>query len=667
MPTKELVPLIPRDILFGNPERMDPQISPDGRYLAYIAPDEKNVLQVWLRAVDQASGGGGQPSSPPPGCPPRPEARMLTADQKRGIRFYLWTYDGEHLLYLQDVDGDEDWHFYAVNIRSNVVRDVTPFPGIQARMVARAPELPHELLIAMNLEEKTRHDVYRLDLRSGAIELDTRNPGSVIAWTADAQLRVRAATAATPDGGFDLLVREVETKVVPRVDPPAAHAPWKQMRHWGPEDEGSAIGFSADGRTLYTAASHDANARRLLALDVATGAERVIAEDPQYDVGGFFIHPTRRTVQAVAFCRERLQWEPLDSEIAGDFEALATLSSGSSSIAGGATPCDFSVVSRDLADRTWIIACTRDDGPVTYTLYDRASKSAERLFSHQPRLDGLPLAAMKPISYATRDGLTIHGYLTLPVNLPARSLPTVLLVHGGPWGRDVWGFDPHAQWLANRGYGVLQVNFRGSAGYGKQFLHAGDREWAGKMHDDLVDAVAWIAREGIADPKRIAIMGGSYGGYATLVGLTFTPDVFAAGVDIVGPSNLITLIRSIPPYWAPLKAQFARRVGNVETEEAFLKSRSPVFFADRIQAPLLIGQGANDPRVKQAESEQIVAAMRTAGKPVEYIVYTDEGHGFARPENRLHFYARAEAFLANYLGGRCEPAGEIRGHSGVIA
>jgi dipeptidyl aminopeptidase/acylaminoacyl peptidase len=300
-------------------------------------------------------------------------------------------------------------------------------------------------------------------------------------------------------------------------------------------------------------------------------------------------------------------------------------------------------------------------------LYDRdAPEKAQVLFSHQPKLEGLPLAAMEPVSYKSRDGLTIHGYLTTPVGVPAKNLPTVLLVHGGPWARDTWGYNSMVQWLANRGYAVLQVNFRGSTGYGKKYLNAGNREWAGKMHDDLLDGVEWLVKKGVADPKKIAIMGGSYGGYATLVGLAFTPDVFRCGVDIVGPSNIITLLKTIPPYWAPAQAMFAKRVGDLAKEEDFLKSRSPLFFVDKIKAPLLIGQGANDPRVKQAESDQIVAALRKAGKPVEYVVYTDEGHGFARPENRLHFYAHTEQFLAKHLGGRAEPVSEVKGHSGEV-
>jgi dipeptidyl aminopeptidase/acylaminoacyl peptidase len=620
----QLPPLIPRDILFGNPERTQPRLSPDGRYLAYIAPDESNVLQVWLQTIGQA------------------DHRQITADKKRGIRAYFWTYDGSHLIYMQDADGDENFHCYSVDIHSNIVRDLTPFQGVKAQPIDLDPEFPDQLLVGMNLKNPQSFDVYRIHLSSGAVEFDTENPGNIVSWTADPQFNIRVAIAATPDGGSDLLYRDTIDQ------------PWELLRHWGPEDEGYAVGFSADGKTLYIVGSHDANAERLLALDLSTRQETVIAADEQYDVGGVVAHPTERTLQAVAFYKDKLEWQILDASIAEDFETIAQV-----------RPGEFGISSRTLDDQRWLVAYTTDDGPTYYYTYDRASKTSQLLFSTKPVLEDLPLASMQPVSYVARDGLTIHGYLTTPVGIAAQNLPTVLLVHGGPWARDTWGYDPEAQWLANRGYAVLQVNFRGSTGYGKAFVNAGNREWAAKMHDDLLDAVQWLKDQGIADPAKIAIMGGSYGGYATLVGLTFTPDVFAAGVDIVGPSNLITLMQSIPPYWEPLKAQFCHRVGNLDEEE-FLKSRSPLFFCDQIQKPLLIGQGANDPRVKQAESDQIAEAMRQSGKPVEYVLYTDEGHGFARPENRLHFYAVAEEFLAKYLGGRCEPIGDIQGHSAVM-
>lgn len=620
-----LLSLIPREVLFGNPERINPQISPDGKYLSYIAPDDHNVLQVWLRTPGQQ------------------DDQMLTADKKRGIHMYFWAYDGEQLIYLQDADGDENWHLYAVNIMTHIVRDITPFQGIQAQMVALEPQFPHEALVGMNLNDRRKHDVYRINLRNGAIEFDTENPGNVIAWTTDAQFKVRAALATALDGSWDLMVRET------------AAAEWRVARHWSADEEGYAVTFSSDGATLYIVGSHDANTTRLIALDIASGAEAVIAEDPQYDISRLLIEPRTRVIQAVSFYRDRLEWQVLDQRLAGDFTMIDQVRDG-----------QFEIGSRDLDDHTWLVAYTTDDGPIYYYTYDRSTRTSQLLFSHQPKLEDLPLAPMKPIAYQTRDGLTIHGYLTIPVSAPAHPLPTTLLVHGGPWGRDVWGYNSIVQWLADRGFAVLQVNFRGSAGYGKAFLNAGNREWAGKMHDDLIDGVKWLIEIGVADPKKIAILGGSYGGYAALVGLTFTPDLFAAGVSIVGPSNLLTLLRSIPPYWEPLKKMFAHRVGDVEAEEEFLKSRSPLFFVDRIRAPLLIAQGANDPRVKQAESEQIVEAMRQVGKPVDYILYTDEGHGFVRPENNLHCFACIEAFFARHLGSRCEPLGAIAGHAGEV-
>ncbi|MBN3891955.1 MAG: S9 family peptidase [Nostoc sp. JL31] len=619
-----LPPLIPREILFGNPEKTSPQLSPDGKYLAYIAPDEKNVLQVWLRTIGQE------------------DDQILTADKKRGIRIFFWTYNADQLIYMQDSDGDENFHLHLVNIHSKIVRDLTPFQGVKAELVELEPKFPDEVLVALNLNNPQKFDVYRINLKNGAVEFDTDNPGNIISWTSDAEFQIRAATASTPDGGYDLLLRKPDKQ-------------WKILRHWGAEEEGNSVSFSDDGKTLYIQGNHDANAKRLLAVDLDSRQETVIAEDEQYDVVGIIIHPLTRVIQAVSFYKDKQEWQVIDQSIAADFEEIAKV-----------RPGEFSIISRDLEDKTWALAYRTDNGPVYYYAYNRESKTSTFLFSNQPKLEALQLASMQPISYEARDGLTIHSYLTTPVGIPTQNLPTVLLVHGGPWARDVWGFSPTAQWLANRGYAVLQVNFRGSTGYGKAFLNAGNREWAGKMHDDLIDSVNWLVEQGISDPQKIAIMGGSYGGYATLVGLTFTPEIFAAGVDIVGPSNLITLIETIPPYWEPLKAMLSHRVGNLETEEEFLKSRSPLFFADRIQKPLLIGQGANDPRVKQSESDQIVNAMQQAGLPVQYALYTDEGHGFARPENRLHFFAIAEEFLAKYLGGRFEPLADIPGHSGIV-
>jgi dipeptidyl aminopeptidase/acylaminoacyl peptidase len=613
----ELPPIIPRKILFGNPVRAAPQIAPDGKRLAFLAPDNKDVLQVWVQTLG------------------KDDARPVTADKKRGIRQYEWTYAPDTLLYLQDADGDENFHVYATTLADGRTRDLTPFPGARAGLLHLDPKHSGEALVTLNARDKRAFDVYRIDLASGQANPDTQNPGDVLGWVVDPQFKVRGAVASTPDGGNQVRYR------------PDEKSSWQTVVTWGPEDaDGNVIGFTADGGSLWMTSCAGRDTLALLKNDLAANKDKVLASDPHADVSGVLFDPVRHQVEAVAFNRERVTWKAVDPAVADDLKALAA-----------GAPGEPSVISRDLANDTWAVAYAADVQPTTYYLYDRGTKKLTKLFTAQPELAKYTLAPMKPVTIKSRDGLDLVCYLTLPVGVEPKQLPMVLTVHGGPWGRDVWGFDPYAQWLANRGYAVLSVNYRGSTGFGKKFLHAGDREWAGKMHDDLIDSVNWAVQQGYADPKRVAIFGGSYGGYAALVGVTFTPDVFACAVDIVGPSNLTTLLKSIPPYWAPIRKRFAVRVGDVDTEEEFLKSRSPLFKADRIKVPLLIAQGANDPRVKQAESEQIVAAMRKANKPVEYILFHDEGHGFARPENRLRFIAAAETFLAKHLsGGRVEPA-----------
>ena len=614
MTTTTNVELIPRDILFGNPVKTSPQVSPDGKQMAYLAP-VNNVLNVWVGTIGQD------------------DDRPVTNDVERGIRFYTWAADNKHILYLQDVGGNENWRLYATNLESQETRDLTPFENVQARVIDRDKHFPNELLIGMNKDNPQVHDVYHLDLASGELTLVTKNPGNIVGWVTDANFKVRGALAMAPDGSMHLQVRQNE------------ESEWTEIVTWGPEDNQTSgpIGFTLDGQSIYLQDSRDYNAGRLVKMDIATGAITVIAEDPEYDVGSTMIHPDTREIQAVAFDRDRLEWSVLDDSIKADFEYIRGLHRG-----------DFSVSSRDDADATWIVAFTVDNGPVPFYAYDRKTRTATFLFDNQPALNKYTLATMEPISFTSRDGLTIHGYLTLPPGEERKNLPLVLNVHGGPWARDDWGYRPDVQWFANRGYVCLQVNYRGSTGYGKAFMNAGNKEWGGKMHDDLVDAVNWAVERGIADPKKVSIFGGSYGGYAALVGATFTPDVFCCAVDIVGPSNIITLIQTIPPYWAPLVSIFHQRVGDPSTEEEFLKSRSPLFKVDQIKIPMLIGQGANDPRVKQAESEQIVEAMKSKGIPYEYMLFPDEGHGFAKPENRLKFYAAAEKFLAKYMGGRFE-------------
>jgi dipeptidyl aminopeptidase/acylaminoacyl peptidase len=607
-------PLIPREVLFGNPERASPGISPDGTRIAWLAPVD-GVLNVWVGQIGAD------------------DAKPVTDDTDRGIRDYRWAHDDRHLLYVQDRGGDENWHLYAVDLEGGATRDLTPFDGVQAQLVATDKEFPDQVLVGLNKDNPELHDVYQLDLATGKLDLVASNPG-FIGWLADADLRVRCGVAPTPDGGLIVMVRGSED------------AEWRQALQVGPEDAlgTSPVAFSRDGNHLIMVSSQDANAARLVRLDLADGDRQVIYADPRYDVESVVLHPDTHEPELVTVVRDRAEIEAVDPALAEELARIRAVHPG-----------DPAFLGRDHDDRTWLLAFTADDGPVTYYAWDRAEQRATFLFVHRPELERYQLAGMEPFSFTARDGLEVHGYLSFPPGASRSGLPTVLKVHGGPWYRDIWGFDPEAQWLANRGYLCVEVNFRGSTGYGKAFLNAGDREWGAAMHDDLVDAVRHVVERGWADPARVAIYGGSYGGYAALVGATFTPDLFRCAVDLVGPSNLKTLIESIPPYWKPMVALFNTRVGDPETEVDFLWSRSPLSKVDQIRIPVLIAQGANDPRVKQAESEQIVAAMRDKGIAYEYLLFPDEGHGFAKPENRLRFYAVAERFLATHLGGRHEP------------
>ncbi len=622
-------PLIPRDVLFGNPERTSPRLSPDGTRLAWLAPDRKNVLQVWVGTVGKDDG------------------KVVTADRKRGIRQYLWAEDSRTLLYLQDSDGDENFHVYGVDLVSGNVRDYTPFQGIRAMPVATEPAFPDEALVAMNVRDRSLFDVYRLRLGTGALVLDTQNPGDVNDWGADAKLQVRAATVTTPDGGTEIRVRD------------DAKSPWRSWIRVGPEEILVFVDFTADGKSAFLISSIGSDKARAVRRDLASGAESVLASSEVVDAQTLLVNPRTRVLEAVLFAPGRSEWTVTDPAVKADFDGIRKLHDG-----------DFSVVNRTTKDDVWLVSFTSDKGPVSFYRWDRGAKKGDFLFVAQPKLQGLALASMVPVVIRSRDGLDLHSYLTLPVGLPPKNLPMVLFVHGGPWGRDMWGFSPYAQWFANRGYACLQVNYRASIGYGKKFLSAGNRQWGLKMHDDLLDAAKWAVAEGYADPKKIAVFGGSYGGYAALAAAAFTPDFFACNVDIVGPSNLKTLIASIPPYWKPMRAEFDHRMGNVDDpkDAELIRNASPLFKADRITKPLLIGQGANDPRVNVRESEQIVEAIEKNRGKVTYVLYPDEGHGFARPENRIDFNARAERFLADCLGGRYEPMeGErIPGSTAVV-
>jgi dipeptidyl aminopeptidase/acylaminoacyl peptidase len=608
--------LIPRELLFGNPEKASPRLSPDGNKMAYLAPNASQVLNVWIRDLQK-------PSS---------KDIQITSDQKRGIRQFLWQLDNQSILYLQDNDGDENYHLYQTNIQTKVTKDLTPFANVQVQILAYDPHYPTQLLLQMNKRQPTLFDVYRLNLSTGELESDTENEGDVIEWIEDNQMQIRLSQSYMADGSTLIRIRNDKQD------------PWREWLKILPTDHLSIKGFSADSQFLYAITDIGINTASLFKINLATGERSLVVEDPTYDVSSVLINPFTYEIEAVGIERDRHEWQAMDPNIKADFEKLKHSFKGT-----------FSLVSRDLKNQKWVISITSDRRPTCFYLYDRATKQLELLFSTQPKLEEYDLSPMESIQYQARDGMTLHGYLTAPVGYEKHDLPAVLLVHGGPWVRDSWGLQPTVQWLANRGYVVLQINYRGSTGYGKAYLNAGNREWANKMHTDLLDGKQWLIQQKYVNPNKVAIFGGSYGGYATLVGLTFTPDAFCCGVDIVGPSNLITLIKTLPPYWVNLKPEMDLRIGNLETEEEFLKSRSPLFKVDQITKPLLIAQGANDPRVKQTESDQIVAEMRKKQLPVEYLLFKDEGHGFAQPQNRLRFYAAAENFLARYAGGRQVP------------
>ncbi len=606
--------IIPKSVLFGNPVKTSPQMSPNGKQMAYLAPYE-NVLNVWVGNIDKE------------------DYRVITKDKGRGITSYFWAQDNEHILYSQDKDGNENWRLYAVDLKTDQIKDLTPFEDVQVQVVAHNKHFPNDILIGMNKDTPEVHDIYHLNLKSGDLNKVAENPGNIAGWEIDSNLKVRGAMAATEEGGFELLVRDTE------------ESDWKSIITWQMEDSltSGAVMFSKDGKYIYLRDSRNSNTGKLTKYNLENDTSETVIEDYEYDVSDVMVHPDTYEIQMVGFVKARNENIIFDESIREDIEIISKLNAG-----------DYVIYDRDDSDQTWLVGFTNDNSPVAFYTYSRTKKEGKFLFYSKPDLANYSLAKMEPISFVSRDGLTIHAYLTKPVGMEDKSVPMVLNVHGGPWHRDTWGYNPEAQWLANRGYACLQINFRGSTGYGKNFLNAGDREWGGKMHDDLLDAVDWAINNGHTEKDKIAIYGGSYGGYAALVGATFTPDVFTCAIDVVGPSSIITLINTIPAYWSTFLNNFKKRVGDPETEEEFLKSRSPLFKVDNIKIPMLIAQGANDPRVKQSEAEQIVDAMKSKGIDYEYLLFPDEGHGFVKPENRIKFYDHAEKFLAKYLGGRFE-------------
>jgi dipeptidyl aminopeptidase/acylaminoacyl peptidase len=615
----QLPPLIPRAIILEDSERGNPELSPDAKMIAYCAPFH-DVMNIWVRSVD------------------KDDDRVVTHDTLSGISYGIWQADGDHLLYFQDQCGDENQHLFQTNISSGTTKDLTPFSGARAKGLRTEPGHPDTVLIHLNARDARLFDVYRLDLRTGHMELDTENPGDVSQFYADHTLVIKVAYVIRPDDSTEIRVRD------------DAHHPWRTLMAWGPDEMSSdntgIVGFTADNTKIRVVTSLGANAERLLEVDLQSGAATILSEDPQFDVTDVMVNPLTHSLEAVACEKETMTWTFFDSVIREDVEALNTLGSGS-----------IWIRSRDRMDKKWLVTFTASNRPTSYSLFDRKSRRAKFLFSEDPRLENVRLARKEPIHFVARDGLLVHGYLTLPNGVPPHDLPLVVYVHGGPWTRDRDVLDFPVQCLANRGYAVLQVNYRGSTGYGKAFQNAGNLEWGGKAIQDLVDGKNWVVARGIGDSERVAIAGGSYGGYAVLAAMAFHPGEFTCGIAINAMSDANLLLASMPAHWSVGRTKFETRMGK---DSAFLRSISPVHRADQITAPLLIMHNANDIRVTLEHAERMVTALRRCGADVTYLVFPQAGHVSGGSHvNFLRRWAAIEDFLGRHLGGRVEPPGEM--------
>jgi dipeptidyl aminopeptidase/acylaminoacyl peptidase len=640
----ELPPLIPREILFANAERSTPALSPNGQQIAWLAPDPNGVVNIW---VDSIEGG---------------KARVVTNENRRPINWYTWAGDSQHLLYFQDNAGDEIDHLFSTDLTNSVVRDLTPFRGVRAQNILLDLRHPRFVLIGLNLRDRQAFDMYRVDLETGAITLEATNPGDVLTWTTDRNFVIRAATA------FDGKTGQTVIRVRDAVDKPwrdLVVMPFERALFNGEVVEGSLIaGFTSDNKSLIIHSALHSDKGQLVEVDLQSGKElRILAQDPDSDVAdsplgnkpNVLRDPRTGAIQAAEFYRTESHWVFLDPKVKTDFALISK-----------SVPGQVNLISRDQEDKKWIIAARRSDAPAVYYLFDRGSGKITKLYDEHPTLSRSTLAPKKPIIIKSRDGLELISYLTTPPGVEVKQLPLVLLIHGGPWFRDYAEFDPEVQLLANRGYAVLQVNYRGSTGLGLKFFNAGTNEWGRGTQRDLYDAVQWAIDQGIADPRRVAAMGWSGGGFGTLLCLEQRPDLFACGVDGVGPAELATLYRSFPSYWSNILMRWRRRGGDFDHNEKLNREVSPLYHVDKIRAPLLIGQGKNDPRVTIANVNGMVAALRRAKREVTYVVYPDEGHGFARPENNFDFYGRVEEFLARHLGGRAEPWKKIEGATAEV-
>ncbi len=601
------VPEIPVEDFMKNPGDVGYQLSPDGNYISYASAWE-NRLNVFVKAMGDDS-----------------EPTRVTSTKDRDIAGFFWKDDS--ILYLKDNGGDENYHIYSSSFNGAEEKDLTPYEGVAVLPLDMLKDVKDEILVTMNKEDATVFDVYKLNVKTGETQLVAKNPGSIQSWISDSSGEIRLAVESDGYEG-NVLYRETEKDE------------FKPFITIEAGDTVSPIAFSQDNQFIYALSDKGRDKIELVKYDLQ-GKEEVIVSNPHVDITGALYSSSKDKLLYSSYITDKVHYEFLDS----DFEAVFNKMKDKL----GVDESELGINDYNKEMTKFIVSVGSDTVYGKYYYYDSETDTVTQLAEMSPWLDEAQMAQMHPISYKSRDGLTIHGYLTLPKNKKAENLPMVVIPHGGPWARDVWGFNPEVQLLANRGYAVLQMNFRSSTGYGKEFVDAGNKQWGLKIQDDITDGVQWAIDQGIADPEKIGIYGASFGGYATLAGITFTPDLYAAAVDYVGVSNIFTLLETIPPYWETMLNMFHVRVGHPEKDKELLKSVSPVFHADKIKTPLFVAQGANDPRVNKQESDQIVEALKKRGIDVEYMVKENEGHGFMNEENKIEFYNAMTEFLGRHL------------------
>jgi dipeptidyl aminopeptidase/acylaminoacyl peptidase len=609
-PQQGEVPLIPMKDFFRNVEKRGYQISPDGDYLSFMQPVNSR-MNVFVQKIGEE------------------KSTQVTFATERDIAGYFWK-GNNRIIYVQDSKGDENFRLFGVDKDGSNQKDLTPFDKVRAGIVDDLVDNSNEMLIQMNKENPQVFDVYRIDVNTGKMIVVGQNPGNITGWQTDHNGKLRVAI--TTDGvNSSVLYRDSEDQE------------FKTLLTTTFKETFSPLFFTFDNKNLYVSSNIGRDKSAIVEYDINNNKEvKVLYENPDYDVNGLSYSRKRKVIEFANYTGWKQEYHFFDKETKDIYNDLTSKLPGKELFVTGINKNEDKLLIRTYSDKSL----------GSFYFYNVKTKELSMLTEVSPWLNEEHLADQKPITYKTRDGLTIHGYLTLPKGIDPKNLPVVVNPHGGPWARDAWGFNPEVQFLANRGYAVLQMNFRGSTGYGREFWEKSFKQWGKTMQDDISDGVKWLIDQGIADPKRVAIYGGSYGGYATLAGLTFSPELYACGVDYVGVSNLFTFQSSIPPYWEPYKEMLYEMVGHPQKDSLLLRDASPVFHVDNIKAPLLIAQGLNDPRVNKAESDQMVEALKKKGIDVPYMVKDNEGHGFRNEENRFDFYGAMEQFFFKHLGGR---------------